>query len=132
MAEGFRFMPINKVKIRKYSVQCMEYLGATLAQVFTRAGGANVSLRDVTIAQINGARECGWRNYTGSAWRIWGIFNNDIVESELDTDTRLDDFRGSLRPKKDGRYGRCMRWGSTNGNCQNRQNVHLSPYVEEL
>ena len=29
----------------------MGYLGATLTQVFTRAGGADVSLRDVTIAQ---------------------------------------------------------------------------------
>ena len=32
---------------------------ATLTQVFTCAGGADVSLRDVTIAQMgNGASEC--------------------------------------------------------------------------
>ena len=38
----------------------MGYLGATLTQVFMRAGEADVSLRDVTIAQMgNGARECG-------------------------------------------------------------------------
>ena len=38
----------------------MGYLGATLTQVFTRAGGTDVSLRDVTIAQMgNGATECG-------------------------------------------------------------------------
>ncbi len=39
----------------------MGYLGATLTQVFThaRAGGADVSLRDVTIAQMgNGASKC--------------------------------------------------------------------------
>ena len=41
----------------------MGYLGTTLTQVFTRAGGADVSLRDVTIAQMgNGATECGWRH----------------------------------------------------------------------
>ena len=41
----------------------MGYLGATLTQVFTRAGGADVSLWDVTIAQMgNGARKCGWRH----------------------------------------------------------------------
>ena len=35
----------------------MGYLGATLTQVFTRAGGVDLSL---TIAQMgNGARECG-------------------------------------------------------------------------
>ena len=38
----------------------MGYLGATLTQVFTHARGADVSLRDVTIAQMgNGATECG-------------------------------------------------------------------------
>ena len=34
------------------SAQCMGYLGATLTQVFTRSRGADVSLRDVTIAQM--------------------------------------------------------------------------------
>ena len=38
----------------------MGYLGATLTQVFTRAGGADVSLRDVTIAQMwNGLESAG-------------------------------------------------------------------------
>ena len=57
MAEGFCFMPLGLVRLRTF--QCMGYLGATFTQVFTRAGGADVSLRDVTIAQMgNGAREC--------------------------------------------------------------------------
>ena len=41
----------------------MGYLDATLTQVFTRLREADVSLRDVTIAQMgNGARECEWRH----------------------------------------------------------------------
>ena len=60
MAEGFRFMPLGLVRLRTFRFQCMSYLGATLTQVFMRAAGADVSLRDVTIAQMgNRARECG-------------------------------------------------------------------------
>ena len=56
MAEGFRFMPEN-LMAENLSAQCTGYLGATLKQVFTRAGGTDVLLRDVTIAQVgNGAR----------------------------------------------------------------------------
>ena len=41
----------------------MGYLGATLTQVFTRMRGADVSLRDITKAQMgNGVTECGWRH----------------------------------------------------------------------
>ena len=57
MAEGFRFMHLGYAE--NLSAQCMGYLGATLTQVFTRMRGADVSLRDVTIAQMgNGDREC--------------------------------------------------------------------------
>ena len=59
MAEGFRFMPLAE----NLSAQCMGYLGATLTQVFMRAHGADVSLRDVTLAQMgNGASKCEWRH----------------------------------------------------------------------
>ena len=59
MAEGFRFMPLGLVR-HNLSAQCMGYLGATLTQVFARTSEADVSLRDVTIAQTgNGATECG-------------------------------------------------------------------------
>ena len=52
----------------------MGYLGATLTQVFTRAGGEDVSLRDVTIVQLgNGSRECGWR-HAPEAHGIFGGF----------------------------------------------------------
>ena len=53
----------------------MGYSGATLTQVFTRAGGADVSLRDVTINQMgNRARECEWRHAPearGGFLEIW-------------------------------------------------------------
>ena len=60
----------------------MGYLGATLTQVFTSAGGADVSLRDVTIAQIgNGARECGWRLAPEVHGGFWGFWKGQWVES---------------------------------------------------
>ena len=60
MAEGFRFiyLAFGFSKAENLSVQCMGYLGATLTKVFTRLRGADVSLKDVTIAQMgNGVRE---------------------------------------------------------------------------
>ena len=52
----------------------MGYLGVTLKQVFKRAGGADVSLRDITIAQMgNGARECGRRNAPETRGEFWEI-----------------------------------------------------------
>ena len=51
MAEGFRFMPLGLVRLRIFRLSAWVTLGATLTQVFTRVGGTDVSLRDVTIAQ---------------------------------------------------------------------------------
>ena len=59
----------------------MGYLGATLTQVFTSAGGADVSLRDVTIAQMgNRAKECGWRHAPEARGRFCGFWKSQIVE----------------------------------------------------
>ena len=70
MAKGFRFMPL---------AQCMGYLGATLTQVFMRVGWADVSLRDVTIAQMgNGARECGWRHAPEARGGFWGFWKSQL------------------------------------------------------
>ena len=54
IAEGFRFLAFGFSLAENLSAQYMGYLGATLTQVFTleRASRANVSLRDVTIAQL--------------------------------------------------------------------------------
>ena len=71
----------------------MGYLGTTLTQVFTRAGGADVSLRDVTIAQMeNGARECGWRQAPearGGFWWFWKSQLSWVLPREKTVDFRL-------------------------------------------
>ena len=57
----------------------MGYLGATLTQVFSRTGGADVSLRDVTIAQMgNGAWECGWRHAPEARGGFWGFWKSQL------------------------------------------------------
>ena len=46
-----------------------------------RAGGAHVSLRDVTIAQMgNGARECGWRHAPEAREGFGGFWKSQLVE----------------------------------------------------
>ena len=57
MAEGFRFMPLGLVRLRTFRLRLLRCNINT--GVHERACGANVSLRDVTIAQMgNGATEC--------------------------------------------------------------------------
>ena len=59
----------------------MGYVGATLTQVFTCVGRADVPLRDVTIAQMgNGARECGWRHAPEARGGFWGFWKSQLVE----------------------------------------------------
>ena len=112
----------------------MGYLGATLTLVFTHAGGTDVSLRDVTIAQMgNGARECRWRHAPEARGGSWGFWRKS-VELSLAVRRRKVTFACSPRPwagvAQDGRSGGGggggARWIS-----QNRKNVYLSPYVEE-
>ena len=50
----------------------MGYIGATLTQVFTRTGGTDVSLRDVTIAQMEtGLQSAGDVMHRKRA-EVWG------------------------------------------------------------
>ena len=59
----------------------MGYFGATLTQVFTCTHGADVSLRDVTIAQMgNGATECGWRHAPEACEGFGGFWKSQLVE----------------------------------------------------
>ena len=59
----------------------MGYLGATLAHVFMRAGGADVSPRDVTIAQMgNGVTEYGWGHAPETRGGFWGFWKSQLVE----------------------------------------------------
>ena len=105
----------------------MGYLGATLTQVFTRAGRADVSLRDVTIAQMgNGVRECGWRHVPEARGGFWGFWKSSWVEFCLGR--RRLAFTCLRRPWAGVAWdvGGGGRWKSLN-----RKNMYLSPYVEE-
>ena len=105
----------------------MGYLGATLRQVFTCVGGTDVSLRDVTIAQVgNGVRECGWRHAPEVCGGFWGFWKSQLVElspASGEDGWLLLAHGGALRAPH---MSRGCRWKS-----QNRKNVYLSPYVEE-
>ena len=64
---------------------------------------------------------------TGSAWRIWGFWKSQLVELRTGHRTRRVDFRLLAEV-----LGRCRtRWGCR-WKSQNRKNVYLSPYAEEL
>ena len=96
------------------------------ANVNARAGGAYMSLRDVTIPQIgNGASKCDWRHAPearggfGEFWRKLGELSSASGE-----DGWLSPARGGLGQVSHVFWG--GRWKS-----QNRKNVYLSPYVEE-
>ena len=125
MAKGFRFMPLGLIRLRTF--QSMGYLGATLTQVLTCGRGADVSLRDVTIAQMgNGASKCEWRHSPearggfGGFWKSqelsWGLAREKMVDFRL-----LAEALGKCR----------TRWGGGRCKSQNRKIVYLSPYIEE-
>ena len=105
----------------------MGYLRATLTQVFTRAGGADVSLSGVTIAQMrNGTRECGWRHAPEARGGFWGFWKGQLVSWVLPRKKTVD-FR--LLAKALRRVRTCWwvgRWES-----HKRKNMYRSPYVEE-
>ena len=59
MAEGFRFMPLGLVRLRTIQLSACVRCNINTG-VRARTGGADVSLRDVTMAHIeNGVTECG-------------------------------------------------------------------------
>ena len=111
----------------------MGFLGATLTQVFTRAGGADVTLRDVTIAQIrNRACECGWRHASEARGGFGGFWKSQLVELSSWLGRRQLTFASSPKPGQWPCVG-CTRvvGGGGRWKSQNRKNVYLSPYVEE-
>ena len=109
----------------------MGYLGATLTQVFTFVGGADISLRDITIAQIgNGARECGWCHAPEAHGGFWGFWKSQLVELRTGQQTRRSTF-GSRRGQTNLRATGAARDGGGRRKSQNRKNVYLSPHVEE-
>ena len=109
----------------------MGYLGATLTQVFTHVGGADVSLRDVTIAQIgNGALECGWRHALEGRGGFGGFWKSQLVE--LSPASEKDGWLPELAEARrifSLRVSHMLgegRWKN-----QYRKNVYLFPYVKE-
>ena len=106
----------------------MGYLGATLTQVFTCAYGVDVSLRDVTIAQIrNGARECRWRHAPEAHGRFWGFWK---IQLSLPWEKTVG-FRllAEARPVALWQVPH-MLWGSEGKARIERMCISL-PYVEE-
>ena len=98
------------------------------AGVHARSDGADVSLRDVTIAQLgNGASKCEWRHAPEARGGFWEFWRKLI---ELRPASGEDGWfllgRGGL-----GRVPHEMVVGGCRGKSQNRNNVYLSPYVEE-
>ena len=120
MAKGFF---AGLVRLRNFQLSAW----VTLAQQVSTRGrsGADVSLRDVTIAR-DGKRVYRVRmtSRTGSARRIWGIWRK-LVELRLDTkrDGWLSLARGGLGSVSH-EMGR--RWKN-----QDRKIVPLSPYVKK-
>ena len=126
MAEGFRFMPLGLVMLRT----CMGYLGATITQVFVPARGADVSLRDVTIAQRgNGARECEWRHAPEARAEDYGNFEKMSVESRTRLRTGRLTFASSPKPGQ-WLFGGCHTWGGGYEKAS-IERLCLSPYVEK-
>ena len=102
------------------------------AGVHARAVGVDVSLRDVTIAKMgNGATENGWR-HAPEAHGGLGDFEKVIEWSWVQPREKTVGFSllAEARPVAfvagATRVGAGGRWKS-----QNRENVYLSPYVEE-
>ena len=91
--------------------------------------GADMPLRDVTIAQIgNGATKCGWRHAPEG---FWGFWKSHFVE--LSPALEEDGWLSLVcRSQTSGLCGGCHTcWWGGRWKSQNRKNVYLSPYVEE-
>ena len=108
----------------------MGYFGATLTQVFTHARGVDVSLRDVTIAQMgNGHSKCEWRHAPEARGGFsdlkkklsWRRPRKKTVGFRLLAKARPVAF---VADAARGEVG--GRWKS-----QNRKSMYLSPSVEE-
>ena len=110
----------------------MGYLRATLTQVFTRGGGADVSLRGVTIAHLgNGVRECGWRHAPEARGGFGGFWKSQAVElSWVLPREKTVGFR-LLAEARIVAWWRLPHVLGSRWKSQNRKNVYLSPYVEE-
>ena len=108
----------------------MGYLGATLTQEFTRARGADVSLRDVTIARDE---KRGYRvrvtSCTRSAQRILGFWKSQGVE--LRPASGKDGWLLlARRSQASGLCGGCHTYWMGGDEKASIERLCLSPYVE--
>ena len=98
-------------------------------QVFTRAGGADVSLRDVTMAQMEkGARECGWRHAPEARRGFGGLWKSQLVEFYLGR--RRLAFACSPKPGQWPCGGCHTCWGGGDGKVIIERLCISLPYVE--
>ena len=92
------------------------------------ARGADVPLRDVTIAQMEkGATECGWRHAPEARGVFWGFWKSQLFE--LSWVLPSEEERWLLLAHRG--LGRVSHEIGSRWKSQNRKNVYLSPYVEE-
>ena len=95
-----------------------------------RWGGADESLRDVTIAQMgNRDSKCEWR-HAPEVHRGFSEFWRKLIELRTGHRTRRVDFRLLAEALRKCRTRGWWWWGGR-WKSQNRKNVYLSPYVEE-
>ena len=106
-------------------------LGCTI-NAGVHAGGADVSLRNVTIAQMgNGARECRWRHAPEARGGFGGFWKSQFIELRTRHRTRRVDFWGSQRPDEFARYGRrTICGGGADGKAIIERLCISLPYVE--
>ena len=92
-----------------------------------RARGADVSLRDVPIAQIgNEASKCEWRHAPEARGGFWDLEKVSDLIWDLPREKTVD-FRLLAEA-----LGRChSRWGGGRWKSRNRKNEYFSTYVEE-
>ena len=110
----------------------MGYLSANINAGVSRAHAErNVSLRDVTIAQMeNGVTECRWRHAPEAHGGFWGFWKSQSNRVETCLGRRRLAFACSPKP------GQWPLWRVPHVlvvqmKSQNRKNVYLSPYVED-
>ena len=95
-----------------------------------RACGEDVSFTDVKIKIPDRTTDVNDVMHRKRARWILGDLKKS-VELRTRHQTGRVDFRGSQRPDKFARYGRCTRWGEADGKARIERMCISLPYVEE-
>ena len=95
-------------------------------------GGADMSLRDVTMTQMgNGARECRWRHALEVCGGFGGFWKKSVSRVENWTPNEKDWLSGLAEARRICVLRAPHEMGGGRWKSQNRKNVCLTPYVEE-